>query len=143
MISRLLPTLGLMGSVLVANVSFRHCIVSSYLPSEPDGGLPLESTCPLGSTEACNTYGTQSCVSAPGLTLSLGVWGPCSCLSAPVCTPGTSQTCGNCGTQVCDACGQAPACTNQGLCTPGDRGPDGCYEGEDAVCSQACEWVCP
>jgi hypothetical protein len=138
--------LGLLGGALAANVSLRHCMSPTYSPEEPDGGglgMAVDTTCALGETEACNTYGTQTCIASPGLTLGVGVWGPCSCASLPTCTPGASQACGNCGTQICNICGQAPTCTNQGLCTPGDKAPDGCYEGEDAVCNEACQWVCP
>jgi len=135
--------MALLGTAVAANVSMRHCISPSYLPGEPDGGAPVESPCAIGATLPCNTYGTQTCVSSPGLTLSIGVWGACSCPLAPVCTPGAVKACGNCGTQACDSCGQNRACTNQGLCTPGDKGPDGCYEGEDALCNDSCEWVCP
>jgi hypothetical protein len=141
-------TVGVAG-FLAANVSLRHCVScasSTYSPPEaPDGAIlsDISVACGVGSTQTCNKYGSQTCVAGAGLTLALGVWGPCSCPLPPTCTPGKSTSCGNCGTQVCDSCGQASACTDQGLCTPGDRGPDGCYEGEDALCNQSCEWVCP
>ena len=141
---RYMPTLGVMGGVVAAHLSLRDCVSPSYSSTEGDGGgVPTESACAIGTTQSCNSYGTQTCLASTGLSLSLGAWGPCSCSSSPVCTPGGSQSCGNCGTETCNSCGQFPTCVNQGLCTPGDKGPDGCYEGEDALCNDSCQWVCP
>jgi hypothetical protein len=80
-----------------------------------------------------------ACASAPpGIAADGG-----SCSGDPVCDPGNVQTCGNCGKATCDPCGQWGTCTDQGICKPGDEGPDGCYEGQNAVCNDSCEWVCP
>jgi hypothetical protein len=66
-----------------------------------------------------------------------------ACPNTTVCEPGVTEQCGNCGTATCDPCGQWGECTDQGICKPGDEGPDGCYEGQDARCNASCEWVCP
>jgi len=143
MVWRYLPTLGLLGAVVAGHASSRGCSPPS-LSGDDDAGAPMsEGVCAIGATQACNSYGNQTCVAAGGLSLSLGEWGPCSCPSTPTCSPRGSGSCGNCGTRTCNSCGEWSGCTNQGLCTPGDKGPDGCYEGEDAFCNQSCQWVCP
>ncbi len=142
--------LGLLGGLFATHLSSRACGPPTFSSDEQDAGagegasVTMSGTaCAIGATQSCNVYGTETCVSGGGLTLSLGVWGPCSCPPSPSCSPGASQSCGNCGNKTCDACGQWKTCANQGLCTPGDTGPDGCYEGEDAFCNQSCQWVCP
>jgi hypothetical protein len=96
------------------------------------GACNGQTGCTIGSTQACNTYGTQTCGSDCN-------WGACSCPPNPTCTPwslaatggqqpgdgpictgnatganccidgnnvcGGSECCGNMGT-VCDSCGQ-------------------------------------
>jgi hypothetical protein len=142
---RILPALGVMGGVFVTNFSVRVCSAPPIFSSElgEEGGLAAGGPCSTpGATQTCNTYGNQTCTSSEE-------WGPCTCPAAPVCGPGASQGCGNCGIETCNACGQwgeegsTPACRNQGVCTPGETGPEGCYEGEDAFCNPSCEWVCP
>jgi hypothetical protein len=92
----------------------------------------------LGAVLAAQVSGT-ACASAPqGMA---GDGGPCT--AATVCDPGVTEVCGNCGKATCDPCGQWGTCTDQGICKPGDEGPDGCYEGQDALCNASCEWVCP
>jgi hypothetical protein len=138
---KLVPTLALAGGVVTAHMSARSCI-STPLGPDLDASVSAVSGGPCsvtGSTQVCNTYGTQTCLAEPIGT----VWGPCSCPSTPACTPGASRGCGNCGTQVCGTCGAWVACENEGLCKPGDTAPDGCYEGEDAYCNPQCQWVCP
>jgi len=141
---RHIPTLlGLLGGAFAAHVSLRDCVSPSVSPDELDGGgVSQVGVCAVGSTQACNTYGTQTCIPG-GSSFTQGVWGSCSCSASPTCTPGAAQGCGNCGTQSCNACGAWSTCLDQGLCTPGDKGPDGCYEGEDAFCNESCQWVCP
>ncbi len=98
--------------------------------------------CSPGATQACNTYGTQSCSSSCA-------WENCSCGSAPVCAPGSTRNvgCGNCGTAIetCDACGQwgsAGACTSQGVCSPGATKSEACGNcgSETDTCSSSCQW---
>ncbi len=91
----------------------------------------------LAGVAAAQVSGT-ACASAQSIS---GDGGPCS--STTVCDPGIVESCGNCGSATCNPCGQWGTCTDQGICKPGDMGPDGCYEGQGAVCNASCEWVCP
>lgn len=87
------------------------------------GNCTGQGACVPAATQACNTYGSQTCTASCA-------WGTCSCPSAPACSPGTAQCSTNGGVETCDACGQygtAMACPSgtcvsgicTGTCTPG------------------------
>ncbi|HEY6173220.1 MAG TPA: trypsin-like serine protease [Kofleriaceae bacterium] len=62
---------------------------------------------------------------------------------AVACSPGQTQSCGNCGTRVCGSGGIWGGCGNQGVCVPGTSATVGCGNCGTRIdtCSNACQWV--
>jgi hypothetical protein len=106
-----------------------------------DGACNNQGVCTPNYTQACNTYGSQTCTSTC-------TWGACSCPQAPVCMPGNTQqgTCASCSHQVCDSCGQWGPCTTgaTGGCDagmidgPACVGPGGSCSGGMPCCVGSC-----
>jgi hypothetical protein len=84
------------------------------------GACTGQTGCTIGSTQSCNTYGTQTCGSDCN-------WGACSCTPNPTCVPwsiavtgqvpgdgpictGTASGANCCVTAVPNACGSAGEC---------------------------------
>jgi len=136
-----LAALLLLGGVLAAQVSAGTACASAQSISSSEGGLQgiSEEGGRQGSSEE---GGPQGVLDEGGPVQGFSADGaPCS--STAVCEPGVTEECGNCGRATCEPCGQWGECTGQGICKPGEEGPDGCYEGQDARCNASCEWVCP
>ncbi len=109
-----------------------------------------QGACAASATQACNTYGTETCSSTCA-------WGTCSCGANPVCTPGAMQ-CSNNAVQTCNSCGQwgtGTACGGQacvqsgamascaGNCSPGQTRGVACGNcGTDTqTCGSSGTWV--
>lgn len=61
----------------------------------------------------------------------------------PVCTPGDTQTCGNCGVRMCDSAGQwGTNCTGEGVCSTGAIESQTCSitGTQSRTCSAFCAW---
>jgi len=59
------------------------------------------------------------------------------------CTPGATQSCGNCGTQTCLSNQTWGACSNQGVCVPGATSTVACGDHcgtRTDTCSTTCQW---
>jgi hypothetical protein len=107
-----------------------------------DGILDIGEECePDGKVESCTVDGV------PGIKrCSNCKWSACEKVGN--CVPGSTRSCGNCGTQTCPSSGKwedAP-CLNQGECSPGSTktcvSSNGC--GYTIKCTSACRWEsCP
>ena len=60
-----------------------------------------------------------------------------NCISGGVCTPGSTQSCGFCGTRTCQSNSQWGTCQNQGICNPGTS--QSCSGGTQ-TCQSNCQW---
>ncbi len=113
---------------------------------QPGGPCVGQGPCAPGASQACNSYGSQSC----GATCT---WGACSCPAAALCVPGTVECSGN-AVQSCDGCGQwqpAAPCSSQtcvagacsGVCAPGQTNPVSCGNcGTDTqLCGPTGTWL--
>ncbi|MBS2013384.1 MAG: hypothetical protein JST00_10880 [Deltaproteobacteria bacterium] len=100
------------------------------------------------ASRTCGKCGKQETICQAGTAdagLSWSEYGPCAGETG-TCLPGTTQPCGNCGTQTCTSfCGWG-ACTGQPLnhCAPGtiQNTTAGCPSSgyRSRTCSTACQW---
>lgn len=127
---------------------------SGKTDSGVDAGAPPPNpgdTCTDGSkiiTKTCGACGKASarCDVPDGQpTGTVSAYGVCEGEKAGGCIPGTTQACGNCGTQTCtNACGWG-TCTAQGVCKAGDVDytSAGCTTAgtySARTCSGTCAW---
>lgn len=115
-------------------------------PPPPNPG----DTCTDGSQifkKTCNACGQASarCIIPEGQTSgSVSDYGTCENEKAGGCIPGTTQACGNCGTQTCTATCGWTACTGQGTCAAGDveYTSAGCTANSNTYASRTCSGTC-
>lgn len=114
-------------------------------PPPPDPG----DSCPTADktvSRSCGMCGKQEAICEQvGSKLQWSEYGPCSG-EAGICTPGSTQACGNCGTQTCSNSCNWGGCTGQpaSSCSPGavQYTTAGCPGGgyKNRTCSLTCGW---
>jgi hypothetical protein len=118
------------------------CVPSETMECELGGGYDqcADPICQAGSyvQQYCGNGGIQTSVCNEQCK-----WGPWSdCESSGPCTPGETQSCGNCGTMTCQSNSQWSTCQGQGVCTPGDTISQTCNGTgtQTKTCNTSCTW---
>ncbi|MFQ6083849.1 MAG: hypothetical protein ACE5WD_10910, partial [Candidatus Aminicenantia bacterium] len=99
----------------------------------------------------CTRCSNGSCVDRPQwATAECSACNACdvaggNCVYVGVCSPGTPEGCGNCGTRTCQPNCQWGSCTGQGVCAPGTPDSQNCGSGaclgtQTRTCQADCTW---
>jgi YD repeat-containing protein len=104
--------------------------VSYYDSNLPSTCYSCDDHCAV-TTDTCDTATLTCSHSGPSTC-------PTSCMGPSACTPGATQSCGNCGTQTCGSDCSWGACSGEGPCAPGAA--QSCGNCGTETCSSSCSW---